>query len=505
MFFTTLPSRIRPLQWAPVLLGAIAPWGATAAELNVNDVGRYATQSSGPEQISSINQFSDLRPTDWAYQALSNLVERYGCVAGYPNGTLGGGRSMTRFEAAALLNACLDRVTEVTDDLRRLMGEFERELAVLKGRVDGLEAKAGELEASKFSTTTKLSGLATFVVGGVSNNPAGEQVTFNYDVQLTLDTSFSGKDLLRTVLRAGNFDGDRNAFGGGLSTLEIAFQEDSGPDVLGIDKLFYQFPLGSSAIASQFTATLGGRVGQEDMLALWPSAYPSDTILNVLTLNGAPLAYNKNLGPGFGLWWQDNGWSVSANYVAANGADSSQGLFTSNSAGTSTVQLGYGQENWAIAAIYSYLDGGVGVPGATPFITAEIEDLGASTNAFGISGFWQPAESGWIPSISAGYGINGSSGSNLRTSQSWMVGLQWSDVLAEGNSFGMGVGQPAFATATRNGADTEKGVWAWEWWYQWQLTDAITVTPAIFYLNNPGGNQGGGNQVGALVKTSFRF
>jgi len=482
---------------ATAVLALLAPVAAAATELNLERVNHDARSQ---EQVTSIAQFSDLRPTDWAYQALSNLIERYGCVGGYPDGTYKGGRAMTRFEAAALLNACLDRVTEVTDDLKRLMAEFEKELAVLKGRVDGLEAKVGELTAKQFSTTTKLSGLATFVVGGVSNNPAGEQVTFNYDVQLNLDTSFTGKDLLRTVLRAGNFDGERNAFGGGLSTLEIAFQEEGGPDVLGIDKLFYQFPIGS-----QLTATFGGRVGQEDMLALWPSAYPSDTILNALTLNGAPLAYNKNLGSGLGLWWQDNGWSVSANVVAANGADSSQGMFTSTSASTSTVQLGYGQENWGLAAIYSYLNGGVGVPGATPFTTAEIEEGGASTNAFGISGFWQPAESGWIPSISAGYGINRSSGTNLRTSQSWMVGLEWSDVLADGNSFGMGVGQPAFATATRNGADTEKGVWAWEWWYQWQVTDAISVTPAIFYLNNPGGNQGGGNQVGALIKTSFQF
>ena len=454
----------------------------------------------GAEQVTSISQFSDLRPTDWAYQALTNLVEKYGCVAGYPNGSFRGGQAMTRFEAAALLNACLDRVTEVTDTLKRLMAEFKQELAVLKGRTDGLEAKAGQIEASQFSTTTKLSGLASFVVGGVSNNPAGERVTFNYDLQLNLDTSFSGKDLLRTVLRAGNFDGDRNAFGGGLSTLEIAFQEEGGPDVVGIDKIFYQFPLGS-----QFTATLGGRVGQEDMLALWPSAYPGDTILNALTLNGAPLAYNKNLGPGLGLWWQQNGWSVSANYVAGNGADSSQGLFSSSSAGTSTVQLGYGQENWGIAALYSYVEAGVGVPGATPFITTEIEENGVKTNAFGISGFWQPAESGWLPSISAGYGVNGSSGSDLRTSQSWMVGLQWSDVLAEGNSFGMGVGQPAFATATRNGAASESGVWAWEWWYQWQVSDAISVTPAIFVLNNPGGNGDGANQFGALIKTSFQF
>jgi len=483
------------------VLGLLAPGAAHAADLDINRFSKYAGSiSSAEEQVTSISQFADVKPSDWAYQALSNLIERYGCVAGYPNGSLKGGRAITRLEAAALLNACLERVSETTDELKKLLAEFQKELALLKGRVDGLDARVAVLEANQFSTTTKLSGLATMVVGGVSNNPAGSQVSFNYDLQLNLDTSFTGKDLLRTVLRAGNFDINNNAFGRGLSTLEIAFQEESGPDVMGIDKLYYQFPIGK-----QFTATLGARVGQEDMLALWPSAYPKDTILNVLTLNGAPTAYNKNLGPGFGLWWQDSsGWSVTANYVAANAADSSQGLFTSGSAGTSTVQLGYGKENWGVAAIYSYLDGGVAVPGATPFITTQIEE-GASTNAFGISGFWQPATSGWLPSISAGYGINSSSGGDLTTSQSWMVGLQWSDVLAKGNSFGMGLGQPSFATATSNGAPDESGVWAWEWWYQWQISDAISVTPAVFYLNNPQGNQGGANQFGALVKTSFRF
>ena len=498
-----VPLAAKAQEARPLAISASVGSAAISTDMEPQDLdrrGRWIGAWDSQNQVTSVSQFSDVRPTDWAYQALSNLVETYGCVAGYPNGTFKGAQAMTRYEAAALLNACLDRVTEVTDELKRLMAEFEKELAVLKGRVDGLEAKVGELEANQFSTTTKLSGLATFVVGGVSNHPAGEQVTFNVDLQLNLDTSFTGKDLLRTVLRAGNFDGDRSAFGGGLSTLEIAFQEESGPDRLGIDKLFYQFP-----IDSQFTATIGGRVGQEDMLALWPSAYPSDTILNVLTLNGAPLAYNKNLGPGLGLWWQNQGWSMSANVVAANGADSSQGLFSSTSAGTSTVQLGYGQENWGLAAIYSFIDGGVGVPGATPFITRQIEDDGVRTNAFGISGFWQPAESGWIPSISAGYGINSSSRGDLRTSQSWMVGLQWSDVLAQGNSFGMGAGQPAFATASRNGADSESGVWAWEWWYQWQVSDAIAVTPALLYLNNPGGSAGGGDHFGALIKTSFRF
>ena len=73
--------------------------------------GAAFAEPSGPyvdmPQVTSITQFSDVRPTDWAYQALNNLVERYGCVAGYPNGTFAGGQAMTRYEAAALLNAFL--------------------------------------------------------------------------------------------------------------------------------------------------------------------------------------------------------------------------------------------------------------------------------------------------------------------------------------------------------------------------------------------------------------
>jgi len=53
---------------------------AGAAELNLAGLNHYASQ----EQVTSINQFSDVRPTDWAYQALSNLIERYGCVASGP-------------------------------------------------------------------------------------------------------------------------------------------------------------------------------------------------------------------------------------------------------------------------------------------------------------------------------------------------------------------------------------------------------------------------------------
>ena len=205
---------------APYMAILLSP--AQAKELDINAIEGYATGSQ--EQVTSINQFSDVRPTDWAYQALSNLIERYGCVAGYPNSTFKGGQPLTRYETAALLNSCLDRISEVTDDLKRLLKEFQKELAVLRGRVDGIEARVGELEATQFSTTTKLRADTRWVLGGLSysgnqkrdNNTYGpdsrgasvrlrDGLTFNYDVRLNFDTSFTGKDLLRTMLRAGNF------------------------------------------------------------------------------------------------------------------------------------------------------------------------------------------------------------------------------------------------------------------------------------------------------------
>merc|ERR1712078_133056 len=155
--------------------GSIQP--VEAGSINVDAVSQYTTKKkSSRAQVTSVTQFSDVYPTDWAYQALSNLVEQSGCVAGYPNGTFRGNRAMTRYEAAALLNACLDSVTGMTDELKRLISEFETELAIIKGRVDGLEARVGELEATQFSTTTKLKGQADFFMGGVTYDDRGDCV-----------------------------------------------------------------------------------------------------------------------------------------------------------------------------------------------------------------------------------------------------------------------------------------------------------------------------------------
>jgi hypothetical protein len=497
--------------------GLLAPLAATAQEVPTSstsaaissymeqqDVDRFRAWES-QNQVTSISQFSDVRPTDWAYQALANLIERYGCVAGYPDGTFKGRQALTRYEAAALLNACLDRVTEVTDELKRLMAEFEKELAVLKGRVDGLESKVKTLEAQQFSTTTKLRGEVSFILGGTPDFDSPRrgsdgtfparpnETTFNYDARLSFDTSFSGKDLLRTRLRAGNFSS--LPFGSSSQIFKLDKSEGTA-DTVTIDRLFYRFP-----VAKGLNLTVGAKMRNTETISFIPSAYKSD-ILDFFGLAGASGTYNKATGAGVGLSWRQqvekgNPYiTFDANYVADSGfADSSVGAFSSDSGINVLTQLGVRGTNWGAAVAYRYGSEGsrIRVPNFSPGTVGN----GESSSSVSIAGYWSPIDAGWAPSISAGYGYNGGSG-GFDDSQSWMVGLQWSDVFADGNNAGVAFGMPPF----NSGNDSE--TWLLEVFYKYQVTDNISITPAIFwasdYRNNSGFDTWGG-----VIQTTFRF
>jgi hypothetical protein len=550
---------------APAALGLMAPVAASAADLNIAGVNQY---SSSADQVTSITQFSDVQPTDWAYQALSNLIERYGCVAGYPNGTYRGERAMTRYEAAALLNACLDRVTEVTDELKRLIDEFAKELAVLKGRVDGLDAKVAQLEATQFSTTTKLRGEATFDIGaytyggsynqnqaptagqsrpvgpgansgrpGQNNGPLYNAMVFNYDVRLNFDTSFTGKDLLRTRLRAG--DAGLSAFDGGqyrVTKLDKAFQSSGGANIVEIDRLYYTFPVGK-----ELKATLGARVRNTEMLAITPSAYKSNISDFLYGTFGTAGTYNKETGSGVGLVWKQKVkkgqpyLAASASYVAknaANGDPNAGGVMTDNSAGSFLAQLGGAGKGWALTGGYRYGQCGTDLRSGTEYTfeaskrACSTLGSGAATNSFAINGYWEPSKASWVPSVSAGWGITTfTEGYNVATNsfatsnsnrfgvpeaaQSWMVGLQWKDVLVKGNSAGMGVGQAPFATSNFNGSTPQDGNYTWEWWYNFQVSDNISVTPALMYQSRPAGQATPLGQTfnafGGVVQVGFKF
>jgi hypothetical protein len=617
----------------PAALGLIAPLATQAADLNLSGVNQY----SSSEQVTSINQFSDVNPSDWAFQALSNLIERYGCVAGYPDGTYRGQRAMTRYEAAALLNACLDRITEITDELKKLMKEFEKELAIIRGRVDGLEAKVGELEATQFSTTTKLQGQATFVLGAVNasgdskgrginpdistfnttragsgpfgayvavpapvvvrgrvtnqdaidaavkrNNRSASNIynalygatSFNYDLRLNFITSFTGKDQLYTRLRTGNFSNAFNGNGVNLTALDVASNgfgnSNCGSnrdcsDVVGIDRLYYRFPLGS-----QFEAIVGAKYRNTEFLGANPGVYGSgkgDRILDVFSLHGAPGVYNKATGSGGGLIWKtpyklwSGRFSLTASYVSPvgdNGATSIDnnyfqcaategGIGNDCSRASFLGQLGWTSKTWGLSAAYRYGQRGSNLRRGTNFVSSNSWWLAnGESNSVAINAYAQPANSGLLPSVSVGWGLNNLSNNDIRRgtldtsngsytgeeyiypyvtqSQSWYVGLQWNDVFWGGNSLGMAVGQPTFATNLSLGTDKSQskfvndGNYAWEWWYKFQVTDNISVTPALFWLSRPLGALTDGIRsdgsvdrssnfgiLGGLVQTTIRF
>ena len=80
--------------------------------------------------------FPDVAANHWAYEAVSDLSRR-GLVEGYPDGTFGGDRLLTRYEFAQIVyRAIQDGVT--VDD--RLVTEFSPEMALF--RVDTVEKNA---------------------------------------------------------------------------------------------------------------------------------------------------------------------------------------------------------------------------------------------------------------------------------------------------------------------------------------------------------------------------
>ena len=496
---------------APAALGLLAT-GVNAAELNINGVSDYAVSA---DQVTSVTQFSDVYPTDWAYQALAGLVETYGCVAGYPNGTFRGNRAMTRYEAAALLNACLDRVTEVTDELRRLMAEFETELAILKGRVDGLEAKVGELAAAQFSTTTKLKGKANFVIGAIDSQAYSDKITddalsFAYDYRLSLKTSFTGKDLLFSRLRANNQKtgsslSTTNAFAGGLRKLDMAGGTN---DSLVLDRLYYKFPVGSG-----LTAIAGPLARNTENLGIKPTAYTIKTLNIFGGQFGTGNVYNKETGGLVGLIWKQKvakgepKFTASLNYVADQGeADSSsKGMFTSKSKGNTTAQLGYGTKKWGAALGYRYGQCGAGF--GTGFYSSQTcsGTTTVDSNNYAINGFWKPENTGLIPSISAGYGFSNLEGSTDASElATWMVGFQWDKVAGTKHSASFGFGAPTYVTE-KDGVDPEAAEIAWEAALKLKVANNITVIPSIFYLPETSQGANDTEQFGGVVQTVFKF
>jgi hypothetical protein len=445
-------------------------------------------------QVTSITQLSDVLPTDWAYQALSSLIDRYGCIAGYPDGTFRGNQAMTRYEFAAGLNACLEGFAATvtgTDvgTLQQLLDQFEAELATLRGRVDALEARTAELEANQFSTTTKLNGSTIFSVSGIEGDDAfaADQATFGYRVRMNFDSSFTGDDRLRARLQARDvqsFDGDPIGYSYGGS---------EGGDVI-LDDLFYDFPL-----TSNIDVRIGANsIGPDDFVASTISPLDSSDQGSISGF-GFPQQYNiaalGDAGAGIIVQLSDS-LSLDLGYTAAEAADPTDGAGLFNGAYSAIAQLTYLGGSFDAGLMYmrsySTFDANIpNIPGST-WDTLGFQGNFRLNDTIEIGGGVAYVDQDVIAGGDAEY-------------WSYQGTLALNDIGGEGNLLGVLAGVTPY---TRDFGDPDTSFLA-EVFYRVQVNDRISITPSLIYIDDPDGNGAGAGDfddsfIGTL-RTTFSF
>ncbi|OUL27833.1 iron uptake porin [Nostoc sp. 106C] len=486
-----------------------------------------ADNQSSMSQVTSVSQFSDVQPTDWAFQALQSLVERYGCIAGYPNGTYRGNRALTRYEFAAGLNACLDRVNELiataTADLvtkqdlatlQRLQEEFSAELATLRGRVDSLEARTAELEAHQFSTTTKLVGEAIFAVTDNFGSNDNNNTVFQNRVRLDLQTSFTGKDTLHTRLATGNAIGLTLPNGTAESTQSFNITPSTNNSVF-IDWLSYYFPIGNSQV---YIAASGG-IHSDYVPTVNPYFEDFDGGNGALsTFASESPIYRIGGGAGAGVnlvFGSANSTfkpSVTLGYLAsqANSPAVNAGLFEGNYAALAQLNLNVG-DRLTLAA--TYVHGYHGANSAlfdfgsysTPVVgTSQANFVGGGnpyeSNSYGFEAAFKPSDKLSISGFVLYSDITDLVANNNGEVWSYGVGVALPDLGKKGNLLGIFAGAQPYLGSV--GGDRPYHI---EGFYKYRVTDNISITPGVIWLTNPGQAVNSDNAVIGTLRTTFTF
>jgi hypothetical protein len=506
---------------ASAMTAAIVPAAAQANELGSQVSGVSDLAQSAPNamaNVTSVSQLSDVKPTDWAFQALQSLVERYGCIAGYPDRTYRGNRAMTRYEFAAGLNACMEKVNQLiaaaTEDmaskedlavLQKLQEEFAAELATLRGRVDAAEAKIATLEKQQFSTTTKLNGEVVFsVADSFSDNDTTETV-FQDRVRLQLVTSFNGKDRLFTRLSAGN---SGTTFAPQLGTQEgrFTFDGQNNNDV-GIDRLHYVFPVGKKLTVTAMATTAGHWFYSDTFNPGLESGGGGTGALSRFAERNAIYRFGA-LGQGLGLKYALNDKiEVTAGYLVGNGSNPApeNGLFDGRYSALGQIvfkpskQLKFGltyANNYDPRGQFNF--GGTGTA-----VANGIRNLGPiSSNAYAVAAQFDPS-----PQISIrGWGTYTNAnilapGVGSRDVWSYALALAFPDLGKKGNMGAIVVGAEPYLTSSGN-ADTPLHV---EALYKYKLNDKIMITPGLIWLTAPNQNNNNDDVFIGTVRTTFTF
>lgn len=487
--------------------------------------------------VTSVDQLSDVQPTDWAFQALQSLIERYGCIAGYGDETFRGDAALTRDEFAVGLNACLDRVSQLLTSstegsvsnadlatLQRLQEEFAEPLAVLRGRVDTLEARAADVETNQFSTTTKLVGQSIFAVnaggfGGdtivdptdaviVTENP---NVTAIYRVSLDFNTSFTGTDLLKIRIDTGNDGANDNAagvlepnFGSGLD-FSVKPPRD---ETFGIGRLYYTF-----APLQDLTVSIGPNIRTTDYVDLNSYAYLSFRDFSTQALINNYILFPLN-GPSSGasVAWNpgEGAFTIRALYAAADATNpSDQGILRGTAAFTRLLYPSNGDP--------ATVDlGNRGLFGDTYQGTVELEYAPSANLAIRVqySGgevfdrrfdvFGANAELTLAGNIGLfgryGYGSYNNTAFGDLNPNYWMAGLAVRDLWTQGSVAGLAAGQPFIEDEIGDATQTN-----FEAFYNFPLNDYLRITPLIQVILDSSNQDANDGIITGTLRTVFLF
>ena len=473
---------------AGAAVSMIAPLAAQATDINLEDMNSYSNSS---KSTGFTNNYLNVQPGDWAHQSIKDLVNSRGCDVNVSD------KSLTRFEAAAIVNSCLGNVAEVTNVERSLIDEFSSEIALLRGRIDGIEARMNEFEAGTFSSTTTLDGKAVFVLGAVDGNDDldegdTEAVSAAYVYQMNLNTSFTGDDNLYVRVKTGNSTSwqTKKTYGTYLSSAK------GNSDVFKVDKIWYSFP-----VLDRHTVWVGPKIENYYMHAASPSIY--QPVTKQFTLGGNGNAYGASTDTGAGWAYKaDNGFAISTNvgtksHTTTDGVNT--GLLTDETKTSWATQVGYTQDNYSVSALVNIKSNGWS---DTYYHTAD-HGTGGNGNftSIGLRGWWRPENAGTAtPSISVGFDTTEYDGAPASTSNSsaYFVGLNWQDMFQADDKIGIAVGQP-----TVNESESVDP-FAYEVYYSFKPNDSVTVTPAIFGGTDRNGTAGG-DIFGAVLETTFKF
>ncbi len=533
-----------PLQAKPVtpLSTEVNP-SLTIKSLNKNSpFTRKTFQSSDNafSQVTAVSELRDVQPTDWAYEALTSLVERYGCLVGYPDRTFRGNRALSRWEFAAGLNACLNVMERLLqenvsvlrndiDTLKQLSAQFEQELSALGTRVDNLESRVAYLEDHSFSTTTKLFNQTIISVDDVWGNRVGGdrneyQPRMAYRIRMNLETSFTGEDLLRTRLQISNFTDTTSTTGTNMTRLNY---DDNSDNFVQIPHVWYRTP-----IADNLFLRVGSTgVGYTDLVDTITPPTIADDALGVPSKFGEydPVYRRGGTGGGFN-WFITPELQFSAGYVAGDGPNPSSGNGLFNGNYHALAQLAYIGADAGLGLTYSHSYFPIGKTNLTAN-TGSLLAIQPFGNEIATSGdfitlqsyyrftpnFQVHAWGGYVNAQAQGSGLSNLSdgvGSTVPREVSWnnssiwygLVGFTFPDVGGEGNLPGIVFGIPPTVTASNlASAVGQTTPYHIEAFYRLRINNHIAITPGFWAIIHPEANRNNATQFVGHIRTSFLF